>query len=322
MKPRTVMNFLSFVWGQGQPQEIALWANLIFRLSLSGTFLVSGIGKLLDLPGSQQAMGDFGVPSAFVRSSAVGLCALELAVAAGLIFDQTSFYASGVAVLLMLAMSGALARLIKQKRTPPCHCFGAVHSAPVGRSTLVRALFLAGVAGACAKLPVFALTPNLLSLAAASSGLIGASAVVRLYVLKRPKSDGKPKPLQVGQRLPAVQLRDGRWLAECLPKKERVLLIFTSANCPACKAVKAPLERWNVTFSEELPILELLSTNEEDVSGLNQIRSEDMSKFRVATPGAILVNASGVIMEPPVASLEQIEALLRVTLRKINTPPR
>ena len=50
---------------------------LIARLVLAVTFLVSSIGKFLDLKGSNKAMRDFGVPDSACRSGGHRPCPLS-----------------------------------------------------------------------------------------------------------------------------------------------------------------------------------------------------------------------------------------------------
>lgn len=310
------MNFLGFVWGAAQPQSIALGLNLLIRLGLSGTFLASAVGKLMDLPGARQALGDFGVPSSFVRTGAVVLCYLELALAVGLMIDQSSRPACLGVTLLMLAMSAGIGRLLHQKRKPPCHCFGAIHSAPVGWVTLIRAMLLAALAVVAMILPLFALTSSFRGLVGILALFALSAYATRAYVKSLPVGTRVADTLLVGQRLPAVRLRGGRWLEDSLPNANRTLLLFTSTNCPACEFIKTPLARWIPTLEGHLPILEIRAVNDEEPGMEFQVTYEDLSKFHLSTPGAILVDRSGVILAPPVSNIEQIESLLRVTLRE------
>ena len=52
---------------------------LLVRLFLVGIFALAGIGKLLDLPGSEKAVKDFGVPEDLARE-AFALAAQKLPV--------------------------------------------------------------------------------------------------------------------------------------------------------------------------------------------------------------------------------------------------
>lgn len=310
------MTFLGFVWGLAEPQEIALWANFALRTALATVFLVSAIGKFLDLPGTRQALADFGVPAFWVRRGAVALCCLELAIAIALLADRSSRMASVWASCLMIGMSLALYRLVYQKRSPPCHCFGAVHSAPVTRATVVRAVLLAGLAAICGFLPVYPIASNPLGFGCVGIGLGLASA---LAVRKsRTPAPAAETGLTVGQRLPAVRERQGGWIEQGLPSNQQSLLVLTAVDCSACEQLKPALARWTQSFAERLPIRELRAVSEQEPVAPGQLTYEDFAKFRLATPAAILVNRRGVILAPPAVSSEQIEALLRVTLRKLD----
>src|SRR5204863_10024828 len=70
----------------------------------------------------------------------------ELVVAALLLFSGTAVIgAIGAAALLGLFIVAIAASLARGKR-PDCHCFGQVHSEPVGPATLVRNAVLVGLA--------------------------------------------------------------------------------------------------------------------------------------------------------------------------------
>jgi hypothetical protein len=107
-------------------------------LILAAVFAVAAVAKLLDRDGARQAVRSFGVPEALAPPVAGVLPILELAVAVALV-DTTSAVvgAAAAAVLLALFMAG-IAVTLARGRQPDCHCFGALHTAAVGRRTLVR----------------------------------------------------------------------------------------------------------------------------------------------------------------------------------------
>lgn len=118
-------------------------ALLLARLLLSITFLVAGLAKLADLPGSQDALHGFGVPEALARPLGILLPLAELAVSLALLSTRWTWYgASGACALLLIFCVGISYNLARGRR-PDCHCFGQLHSAPVGPSTLVRNTVLA-----------------------------------------------------------------------------------------------------------------------------------------------------------------------------------
>ena len=122
-------------------------ALLIACLLVAAVFTLAGVAKLADRQGSRQAIIDFGVPSALAAPLGLLLPLAELAVAATLLPASTAWWgALGALVLLSLFVVGISVNLARG-RTPECHCFGQLHSAPVGWRTLARNGVLAAVAG-------------------------------------------------------------------------------------------------------------------------------------------------------------------------------
>ncbi len=120
---------------------------LLARLLLAALFLVAGVAKLTDQAGSRQALIGFGVPDLLAAPLGVILPPAELAVAVALIpAASASWGAMGALALLFFFILGIGVSLARGHR-PDCHCFGQLHSAPVGWPTLVRNGVLAGVAG-------------------------------------------------------------------------------------------------------------------------------------------------------------------------------
>jgi peroxiredoxin len=122
-------------------------ALLVARLLLALVFAVAGVAKLADRQGSRRAIVDFGVPSALAAPLGLLLPLAELAVAATLLPASTAWWgALGALALLALFVVGISVNLARG-RTPDCHCFGQLHSAPAGWKTLARNGVLAAVAG-------------------------------------------------------------------------------------------------------------------------------------------------------------------------------
>lgn len=119
---------------------------LLARIVLAITFLVSSIGKFLDLKGSRKAMRDFGLPESLAGPAAIGLPIVELITAVLLIPTSTAWWGAILSFLLLAAFIGGIAYNMKQGRAPDCHCFGQIHSEPAGPRTLIRNGLLALVA--------------------------------------------------------------------------------------------------------------------------------------------------------------------------------
>jgi len=111
-------------------------------LILSAVFLLSGASKLMDRAGSQTAVRDFGVPSVLVPATAMLLPLVELGIACALIPNRTVVWgASAALVLLGIFIAGIVVNMV-QGRRPDCHCFGLLHSEPIGWATIARNLLL------------------------------------------------------------------------------------------------------------------------------------------------------------------------------------
>src|SRR5205823_3383156 len=70
----------------------------------------------------------------------------ELAVAMALLLPATAWWGALGAFALLLLFVGGIGYNLARGRTPDCHCFGQLHSAPAGWPTLIRNLVLAVVA--------------------------------------------------------------------------------------------------------------------------------------------------------------------------------
>jgi peroxiredoxin len=120
---------------------------LASRLLLAVVFLLAGAAKLIDPLGSRRALREFGLPSILARPLVILLPCLELAAALALIPARLAWYGAQGALALLIIFLIAVAVAMVRGRKPDCHCFGQLHSAPVGRSVLIRNMVLAACAG-------------------------------------------------------------------------------------------------------------------------------------------------------------------------------
>lgn len=114
---------------------------------LAVVFLLAGIAKIIDPLGTRTALRDFGVPGFLCSPVVLLLPLLELAVGVALIPTALAWYGAVGALALLAIFLLAVAVAMARGRKPDCHCFGQIHSAPVGTSTLIRNIVLAGFAG-------------------------------------------------------------------------------------------------------------------------------------------------------------------------------
>lgn len=119
---------------------------LLARLLLSVVFLIAGVAKLADIPGSQKALHHFGIPEVLARPLGIFLPIAEIVLAGALVSARWAQYGARGALLLLLIFIAGISYNLARGRRPDCHCFGQLHSAPVGPSTLVRNVLLALVA--------------------------------------------------------------------------------------------------------------------------------------------------------------------------------
>ena len=121
---------------------------LISRLVLALVFAVAAVGKLMDRPGTHGALVEFGLPDALARPGALAVPFAELAVSAFCLVGPVAVWGAMGALVLLAFFSTGIAVNLRHGRRPDCHCFGQLHSAPAGPSTLVRNaafMVLAGV---------------------------------------------------------------------------------------------------------------------------------------------------------------------------------
>jgi thioredoxin-related protein/uncharacterized membrane protein YphA (DoxX/SURF4 family) len=119
---------------------------LTIRLVLAAVLAVAGVAKLLDRAGSRRSMREFGVPAALATPLAVLLPSAELAFALALLTGALAWWGAIGALALLSVFIVAIATNLARGRTPDCHCFGALHSEPVGWTTVARNVVLAGLA--------------------------------------------------------------------------------------------------------------------------------------------------------------------------------
>ncbi len=149
---------------------------LLARLVLAAVFFVAGFAKLVDLPGSRQAMRGFGLPEKVAGPAGLALPIVEIVVAVLLLPVATAAWAGIAGLVLLLLFVAGIGYNLARGRTPDCHCFGQLHSEPIGRGTLIRNGVLAALAALIAWRG-FAVDPGT-SLVASLDGLSGFEWVV------------------------------------------------------------------------------------------------------------------------------------------------
>jgi methylamine dehydrogenase accessory protein MauD len=280
-------------------------ALLAVRLVLAAVFAVAGVAKLADRDGSRRAVENFGMPAQLSRVVAVVLPVVELGVAVALVSTSFAWWgalgALGLLVLFVVVIVVNLAR----GQHPNCQCFGQLHIAPVGRSTLIRNLVLAAIASYVVwqeRLDVgVSVTARLVGLSVmeaaglvivllALQGWIGLNLMrqqgrllLRIEALEKrldsgaspsiarePQAAGPGIGLPVGELAPEFRLPDlegeTRTLTDLRAEGKPVMLLFSDPLCGPCTALLPQISEWQHQYADRLSmVLVSAGTREENV---------------------------------------------------------
>lgn len=294
------------------------------RLGLAALLLVSSVAKAWDLPGTRQALAEFGVTAAQTRRASYILLFAEVFVAALLLSDPLTRLGAALASALFLTFAAGIANVLRQGRRPECHCLGQLHSAPVGPLVVVRNLLLMVASLVVAGQPVFPLTATTASQLATFLGA-ACVALAASHLCLWQSTRRQPQPyLGQGQLLPHLDVRsqDGQVhpIHSLLDTSPQTLLVFSSPTCSLCLPLLPELDRWSAMLSDKLRILLLDVTDEMGghawVNGSYQVGSEALILYKVpGTPSAILLDKLGrVVLPKPATGFDEILATIRAVL--------
>ncbi|HEX8289119.1 MAG TPA: MauE/DoxX family redox-associated membrane protein [Pyrinomonadaceae bacterium] len=265
---------------------------LLIRIFLSGVFGLAAVGKLLDLEGSEKAVKAFGTPEEYAKTFAIALPFAELVFAVCLLFVGTSWLGAAGALILLLSFIGGMIWQIKQGNAPDCHCFGQIHSEPVGVKSLIRNIVFAVLAlilvfqGWNNQGLGFSELPNdiaaQLFTGLAVIALLGVAVFYlkkiseqqnlimrRIEVLELISHDGETgkavereeagnphEGLPLGAPFPDFELADinGKIIAfeHLLARAKHTLFFFVSPTCNPCKALLPEIEAWQAELQDKI----------------------------------------------------------------------
>jgi uncharacterized membrane protein YphA (DoxX/SURF4 family)/peroxiredoxin len=242
------------------------------RLLLAGLFAVAGGAKLADRKGSLRALRDFAVPERLAPPLAFLLPIVELGIAAALLPGVSARVAAAAAAgLLVLFSIGATIALLRGRR-PDCHCFGRLHSAPVGPATLARNVTLAAGAAALAVYgpgTSFAAVDPLAAVGTVAVALLVVESLVLVALLRRHghvlvqlDELASPVPAEVGLEIgtpaPPFALPSARGelvtLRDLLAPGRPLLLTFIDPGCGPCAALLPVLAGWQNENAHRLTV--------------------------------------------------------------------
>jgi methylamine utilization protein MauE/AhpC/TSA family protein len=323
---------------------------LFARLLLAAVFAAAGTAKLFDRQGSRQAIVDFGVPEPLARVGGPLLPWVELAVAGALVVPGSARLGAIGALGLLVAFTGAMAVNLARGRTPDCHCFGQIHSAPVGPASLVRNGVLVALSAAVVWRPraggdlswfgdldpMGRLAAGAIAGLAAAVCLLGWAVVnllrqqgrllLRLDALEAQAGDrAEYEGLPVGSPAPAFALADpsGAMVAleDFLVSGLPLMLVFVHSNCVPCRELLPDVGRWQRHYHQALTIavvaggdwsVNSVRAREHHVGNvLLETAAEVAGAYRTtATPSAVLIAPEGRVLSPVVAGADAIHKLL------------
>ena len=316
--------------------------TVFLRIALSGVFGVAGVTKLIDPRGTRDAVKNFGAPEPLVPAVSLALPIVELAIAVGLLFTDTSRVSALAALLVLMLFVVAISVNLARGNTHDCHCFGQLYSRPLGWPTLARNItFALGAVFVLWQWPDTRPGSSILgTLAQLNSyqwlALLGAVAffsAVLIYLQQRQKRLAKSPAalvgLPLGSEAPPFELAaytgGTTSLTELLAYGKPLMLIFTNPTCGPCVVLFAEVKEWQHSHSEQLTIaLISFGTIKENFVNvarnrlgqvLLQQKREVAEKYGAnLTPTAVLVSTSGRIASPLAAGADEIRALLTTVL--------
>lgn len=263
---------------------------LLIRIFVAAIFAVAGVGKLLDLEGSEKAVKEFGVPEEFAKIGAIALPVAEIVFAVFLLFTATSWLGAIGATLLLLIFIGGMIYQMAQGNSPDCHCFGAIHSEPVSKKSLIRniifalfSLFLVAQGREDQGLGFSELTNEMaiqLILGLATIGLLGAvvyflkkiteqqtQIIRRIELLEVISHEGGRETvredvsnphegLPIGAPAPDFSAQDlsGKIVSfdNLLVKNKPMVLFFVSPSCIPCQSLLPEIENWQNDLKDKV----------------------------------------------------------------------
>jgi peroxiredoxin len=296
---------------------------LLTRLVLSGVLAVAAVAKLYDPHGSEKAIMGFGLSRDLARPIRTILPIVELLIAASLLFVQLSWYGSIAAASLFGAFTTAMIYQFAKGNAPDCHCFGQIHSEPVGIQSIIRNVALITLAGfliysgAQFQGGDIASTPSsaAATLAFATLAILGVFAILylkeiavsqqqlmrRVELLEIISRDGGSverddvtdphEGLPVGAMFPDFKAKDidGNTvsIADIRSAGVPTLFLFISPSCNPCNAMVPEFEDWQRDLKGETQLV-YVTTGTAD---------ENKAKFAGSAAKTIIIQAEREIAE-------------------------
>jgi uncharacterized membrane protein YphA (DoxX/SURF4 family)/peroxiredoxin len=323
-------------------------ALVIARLGLAAVFVVAGVAKLADRPGTRQALANFDVPARLVDPFALLLPLAELAAATALVFPTTARWGATGSLVLLALFAVGLTRALRRGEAPDCHCFGQLHSKPASWTTVARNVVLAlpaayvALTGPGPSLNSWVASTDATDLWLIATCVLATLATTTAVLLwrenRRLRSTGGravTAPRQIGALAPQFSLPSTAGpavsLHDLLADDRDCVLTFVSPGCGPCQLLLPELARWHDTITERLALTlvapveavqaEALAREHSLTDVLIDEQATIMHAYGVwGTPSAILVASDGTVRSAPVAGRVAIESLIRLALHGGSRP--
>ena len=294
---------------------------LLARILLAAIFGVAGATKLAERRGIGTAISEFGLPARIAAPLGYLLAICELGVALALVVPVTATAGAIGALGLLLVFSAVIALSVARGRRPSCHCFGQLHSAPIGWWMVARNALLASVAG------FVAADGRFLSLFVAL-GAVAASAWLALRLSETVR-------LRTSRVAPSFSLPDvsgHTWtLAELLGAQTPLALIFGNPDCPGCTAMLPDVAGWQAGLEGRLTVALVSGGSRQDnqtkarVYGLGRVLVDERQAVFpaygvTATPAAVLIGRDGRLASTPALGARDIAALVETAAGSRREP--
>lgn len=264
---------------------------LLVRLFLFGIFALAGVGKFLDLKGSEKAFMEFGVPAGVALPASVALSIFEIVLAILFLSTATSWIAAIGALALLLLFIGQMTYQMAKGNAPDCHCFGQVHSEPVGKKSIARNIVFAGMTGLLVvsgrgaqgisllddRLDIIQLVLGLTVIGLLVAALSYLRQISRDQVklmrqieimelvsreggaVEREDAGHPHEGMPIGTFFPNFELPDLKGemigLSALREAKRPILFLFVSPNCMPCGALVPEFEQWQRDLAGKLNIV-------------------------------------------------------------------
>jgi thiol-disulfide isomerase/thioredoxin len=261
------------------------------RFALILVFGVAGVAKLRDMNGTRTSLGQFGLPETIQPLGAWLLPLAELVTASALWSTTTAAWGAAASLALLMLFTVAIAVNLARGRRPACHCFGQLHSSPIGPGTVVRNVVLAAIAlFVLSQGPGLSFGGALAAIAASGSMILTLAsfgiavavfavwAIVHLLRLNGRlllrleaaearlgiKVDPAAAGLPVGYVAPSFKLRplgeeDGPDTEEATDAPFRAaklptLLVFSTDRCGACDDALPEIALWQREYADRISV--------------------------------------------------------------------